>query len=191
MANVSWIFHIWRIWEYWSWGESPENTSTGIFHRTNSCPTKNIQQISPRTWWVFLLFLASYLLANKHLSNWTSDICIYICIYSCLFAAAASYPSCRHVSPQPRGHASFNCIRHLWSLCGTSLGQWMHWWHNKLFHSVNETWPWKIHSMVYIYIYTYIIHCVFSMGTRGGTISIAIHSVFYWNLFDTLQVTFS
>lgn len=108
MANVSWIFHIWRIWEYWSWGESPENTSTGIFHRTNSCPTKNIQQILPTNMVSFSVILGILSTCKQtfvQLDIWYMYIYMHIFM---LFAAAASYPSCRHVSPQPRGHASFN-----------------------------------------------------------------------------------
>ena len=157
MANVSWIFHIWRIWEYWSWGESPENTSTGIFHRTNSCPTKNIQQILPTNMVSFSVILGILSTCKQtfvQLDIWY--MYIYICIYSCclqlllhILLAVMFHPN--HGAMPPSTHPT------PLEPCGTSLGQWMHWWHNKLFHSVNETWPWKIHSMVYIYIHTLYI----------------------------------
>lgn len=144
MENIGIMKLGWIAWKYKHWHFSQNKQLPHKKHPTNS-PHEH-GEFFCYSW--HLIYLQTNICPLGHLIY--VYICIiYILIYSCclqllldILLAIMFHPN--HGAMPPSTHPT------LLEPCGTRLGQWMHWWHNKLFHSVNETWPWKIHSMVYI-----------------------------------------
>ena len=109
-----------------------------------------------------------YVVANKHVHADIGYNACWLQLLLHILLATTFYPNHRPCLLQR--------IRHFWGLVGQGSG-WMRSWHNKLFHSVNETWPWK---STQLYRDVYFFHG----KTKGGKFldfdGVGIMNLYIW-----------